>query len=105
MSAANNSHPERDEDFFEEPDYEKFSDEELDALARGESLDQIKADQKKPIATAKTEIPASYSVEDDLEPEEIDPALERELRAEFDAEEFGDSEDWDESTSDEFDDL
>ncbi len=104
MSAANQPSPERDEDYFEEPDYEQFSDEELDALARGESIDTIKANQKKPSSAMKKDIPASYSVEDDLEPEEIDPALEQELRAEFDAEELGDSDDWDQS-DDDFDEL
>lgn len=109
MSAANNPRPERDDDFFDEPDFDKFSDEELDALARGESLDQIKSNPQKSAESTKSEstqkIPASYSADDDLEPEEIDPELEREFRKEFDAEQFDESDDWDESDSDDIDEF
>jgi len=109
MSSANNPRPERDEDYFEEPDYDQFSDEELDALARGESLDEVKSRQgnsaKKP---AKKSLRASHPVDDDLEPEEIDPALEAELQKEFegedfDTEPFDEDDDWGDSGDDELD--
>lgn len=109
MSAANNPRPERDDDFFDEPDYDKFSDEELDALARGESLDQINSNRKKTTESTKLhstqKIPASYPADDDLEPEEIDPELEREFRKEFDAEQFDDDDDWDEPDHDDLDEF
>ena len=108
MSAANTPRPERDDDYFDEPDYDQFSDEELDALARGESLNELKSNHNPSTKSAKKTLRVSHPVDDDLEPEEIDPALEAELQKEFEAEDFGDSpfdeaDDWDDSDKDELD--
>jgi len=110
MSAANSPRPEREDDFFDEPDYDKFSDEELDALACGESLDALKSKSKKAANSTEKTIRASQPVDEDLEPEEIDPALEAELREQFDADSvdvdsFDSDEDWDDAANDELGDL
>ena len=88
MSASNNPRPELEDDFFDEPDYDKFSDEELDALARGESIDKVKSRQSLSTDHAKKTLQSSIPVDLDLEPEEIDPALAAELQKELDAEDF-----------------
>ena len=110
MSAANNPRPEREEDFFDEPDYEKFSDEELDALARGESLDEVKKQSSNADEPLKKMLRASHSIDDDLEPEDIDPVLEAELQKEFSLEGFDtdpldSDDDWDDSDNVELGDI
>lgn len=101
MSAANNPRPEQDDDYFDEPDYDQFSDEQLDALARGESLDEVKSRQQSSAAITKKNLNTRVSVDEDLVPEEIDPELEAEFLKEFDAEDFDaepfDDDDWDDS--------
>lgn len=104
MSASNKPRPAAEEDLFEEPDYDKFTDEQLDALYRGESIDSVK--QNTPTSSTGR-IPADAlgeAANEDMEPEEIDPALEKQLRAEMDDEDFDDDSDWD-SSDHEFDEL
>jgi len=106
MSASQNPRPKTDEELFDEPDYDAFSDAELDALYRGESVDSVKASRGD-----AAKIPTPTSPPSDLadlpdDAEDIDPELAAELQAELDDELLGDlDDDWDGLSDDEFDDL
>ncbi len=104
MSASQNPHPEKDDELFEEPDYDKFSDEELDALYRGESIESVNAHQKLNSPTSSHVNVQPPTADEDIEVEEIDPALERELQAELGDESFDSDDDWD-AMDEDFDDL
>jgi len=104
MSASNKPRPKEDE-LFEEPDYDKFSDAELDALYRGDSLESVEANRKP--SQAKPEA-ADLNIEfdnDDFDAEEIDPELARELREEMDNDLLAEDDDWEGLSDDEFDEL
>lgn len=104
MSASKKQRQEPDEALFEEPDYDKFTDEQLDALYRGESVDSVKKQKAADKKVTTTIDVMGDAANDDVEPEEIDPVLERELRAEMD-DSFSDDGDWESLDDEEFDDL